>query len=66
MAAVCFPAFWLDTITRMAVSNIVEISTIFATAATLHASGVTDTRTSSKAAEALRPIAGVLTFAVCR
>jgi Mn2+/Fe2+ NRAMP family transporter len=34
------------------------------TAATLNASGVTDIQTSSQAAEALRPIAGVFTFAL--
>ena len=48
----------------MAVSNLVAIAIIFATAATLHANGVTDIQTSSQAAEALRPIAGVLTFAI--
>ena len=37
---------------------------IFATAATLNANGVTDIQTSSQAAEALRPIAGVFTFAL--
>lgn len=37
---------------------------IFATAVTLHASGVTIIQTSSQAAEALRPIAGAFTFAV--
>jgi NRAMP (natural resistance-associated macrophage protein)-like metal ion transporter len=54
----------IDTVTGMAASNLVAIFIIFATAATLHASGVTDIQTSSQAAEALRPVAGVFTFAV--
>ncbi len=53
-----------DTVFGMAVSNLVAIFIIYATAATLHASGVTDIQTSSQAAEALRPIAGDFTFAV--
>ena len=53
-----------DTITGMAASNAVAIFIIFATAATLHASGVTDIQTSSQAAEALRPLAGRFAFAV--
>jgi NRAMP (natural resistance-associated macrophage protein)-like metal ion transporter len=52
----------LDTMVGMAVSNIIALFIIIATAATLHASGVTDIQTSSQAAEALRPIAGALTF----
>lgn len=53
-----------DTIVGMAVSNIIAIFIIFATAATLNANGVTDIQTSAQAAEALRPIAGVFTFAL--
>jgi NRAMP (natural resistance-associated macrophage protein)-like metal ion transporter len=53
-----------DTVIGMAFSNVIAIFIIFATAATLHAAGVTDIQTSSQAAEALRPIAGVFTFAV--
>ena len=64
MAAASFARIRLDTITGMAVSNVVAIAIIFATAATLHANGVPDIQTSSQAAEALRPIAGVLTFAL--
>jgi Mn2+/Fe2+ NRAMP family transporter len=37
---------------------------IFSTAATLNSHGITNIQTSSDAAEALRPIAGVFTFAV--
>jgi Mn2+/Fe2+ NRAMP family transporter len=53
-----------DTIVGMGVSNLIAVFIIFATAATLNASGVTNIQTSSQAAEALRPIAGVLTFAL--
>ncbi|WP_158809081.1 NRAMP family divalent metal transporter [Beijerinckia sp. L45] len=51
-----------DTIVGMGVSNLIALCIIFATAATLNASGVTNIQTSSQAAEALRPVAGVLTF----
>jgi NRAMP (natural resistance-associated macrophage protein)-like metal ion transporter len=54
----------LDTVVGMIFSNIVSVFIIFATAATLNAHGVTDIQTSAQAAEALRPIAGVFTFAV--
>ncbi len=54
----------LDTIVGMGVSNLVALFIVIATAATLNASGVTDIQTSSQAAEALRPIAGVFTFAL--
>ena len=53
-----------DTVVGMGVSNVVAIFIIFATAATLHANGVTDIQTSAQAAEALRPIAGIFTFAL--
>lgn len=53
-----------DTIVGMGISNLVALFIILATAATLHASGITDIQTSSQAAEALRPIAGAFTFAV--
>jgi NRAMP (natural resistance-associated macrophage protein)-like metal ion transporter len=53
-----------DTLTGMAFSNLVSLAIIFATAATLHASGVHDITTSSQAAEALRPIAGQFAFAM--
>jgi NRAMP (natural resistance-associated macrophage protein)-like metal ion transporter len=54
----------IDTIVGMGISNLIALFIIFATAATLNASGVTDIQTSSQAAEALRPIAGVFTFAL--
>jgi Mn2+/Fe2+ NRAMP family transporter len=53
-----------DTVVGMGFSHLVALFIIFATAATLNASGVTDIQTSSQAAEALRPIAGVFTFAL--
>jgi NRAMP (natural resistance-associated macrophage protein)-like metal ion transporter len=53
-----------DTLFGMAVSNLVALFIIFATAATLNANGVTDIQTSSQAAEALRPIAGEFAFAL--
>lgn len=54
----------IDTLTGMAFSNLIAIAIVFATAATLHAHGVHQIETSSQAAEALRPIAGQLTFAM--
>jgi Mn2+/Fe2+ NRAMP family transporter len=48
----------IDTMVGMAFSNIIAISIIITTAATLHAKGVTDIQSSSQAAEALKPIAG--------
>ena len=54
----------MDTVLGMGISNVIALCIIYATAATLHASGVTDIQTSSQAAEALRPIAGRATFAV--
>src|SRR5262245_19058934 len=52
----------LDTYIGMALSNLVALAIIITTAATLHASGVTDIATSSQAAEALRPVAGPFAF----
>jgi NRAMP (natural resistance-associated macrophage protein)-like metal ion transporter len=54
----------LDTYIGMGFSNIVALFIIIATAATLHAHGITNIQTSSQAAEALRPIAGKFAFAV--
>ena len=53
-----------DTIIGMGFSNLIAVFIIFATAATLNASGITDIQTSSQAAEALRPIAGNFAFAL--
>ena len=54
----------LDTYVGMGYSNIISLFIIITTAATLNAHGITDIQTSSQAAEALRPIAGVFTFAL--
>jgi Mn2+/Fe2+ NRAMP family transporter len=52
----------LDTIVGMAFSNLVAFFIILCAAATLHAAGITRIETSAQAAEALRPLAGDLTF----
>ena len=54
----------IDTLVGMGFSNIVALSIIVTTAATLHAHGVTDIQSSAQAAEALRPIAGNFAFAL--
>lgn len=54
----------VDTLFGMGVSNLVAMSIILATAATLNAKGVTDIQSSAQAAEALRPVAGDLAFAL--
>ncbi len=59
-----FARIRVDTIVGMGVSNLIAVCIIYATAATLHATGVTTIQTSSQAAEALRPIAGELSFVV--
>ena len=51
-----------DTFVGMGFSNLIALFIILATAATLHANGVTDIQTSAQAAEALRPIAGPFAF----
>jgi Mn2+/Fe2+ NRAMP family transporter len=48
----------------MALSNLVALFIVWTTAATLNAHGATDIATAAQAAEALRPIAGDLAFAV--
>lgn len=53
-----FERIRLDTLIGMAFSNIVALSIIVATAATLHDKGITNVETSAQAAEALKPIAG--------
>jgi NRAMP (natural resistance-associated macrophage protein)-like metal ion transporter len=52
----------LDTIVGMTFSNLIAFFIILSTAATLHQAGITDIQTSAQAAEALRPLAGDLTF----
>jgi len=53
-----------DTYVGMGYSNVISLFIIVSAAATLNAHGVTNIQTSAQAAEALRPIAGVLTFAI--
>ncbi|MFA6154785.1 NRAMP family divalent metal transporter [Mesorhizobium sp.] len=53
-----------DTLFGMGFSNLVAMVIIIATAATLHANGITQIQTSSQAAEALRPVAGEFAFAI--
>ena len=54
----------LDTLVGMGFSHIVALFIVVATAATLHVHGVRDIESASQAAEALRPIAGDLAFAL--
>jgi Mn2+/Fe2+ NRAMP family transporter len=54
----------LDTYVGMGYSNLISLFIIITTAATLNAHGITNINTSAQAAEALRPIAGVFTFAL--
>jgi Mn2+/Fe2+ NRAMP family transporter len=53
-----------DTLVGMGFSNLISLTIVYATAATLHKSGITDIQTSAQAAEALRPIAGQFAFAM--
>ena len=52
----------LDTSVGMVFSNVIAFFIILTTAAVLHTSGVTNIRSAAEAAEALRPLAGNLTF----
>jgi Mn2+/Fe2+ NRAMP family transporter len=52
----------LDTSVGMAFSNIIAFFIILTTAAVLNAGGVTNIRSAAEADEALRPLAGDLTF----
>ncbi|MTV40127.1 divalent metal cation transporter [Duganella radicis] len=54
----------IDTVTGMGFSNLVAMFIMLTTAATLGAHGVTHIGSSAQAAEALRPIAGDLAFAL--
>ena len=52
----------VDTLVGMAVTHLTALSIVIATAATLHAHGITQIASADQAAEALRPIAGNFTF----
>jgi NRAMP (natural resistance-associated macrophage protein)-like metal ion transporter len=54
----------LDTYIGMAFSNAVALAIMITAAATLHGAGITDIDSSSRAAEALRPVAGPFAFAL--
>jgi len=64
LSASAFRHIARDTWTGMIVSNLIAFFIIVTTAATLHAHGLTKITTAAEAAEALRPIAGVFTFAL--
>ncbi|MGE3691161.1 MAG: NRAMP family divalent metal transporter [Novosphingobium sp.] len=53
-----------DTLVGMGFSHLVALFIMVATAATLHAHGVSDIESAAQAAQALRPIAGDLAFAL--
>jgi len=54
----------IDTIAGMLASNLIALAIMIATAATLHAHGITNINTAAEAAQALRPIAGRFAFAL--
>ncbi len=53
-----------DTVIGMAFSNLIAFFIMLCAAVTLHMNGKTDIQSASQAAEALRPIAGNLTFSL--
>jgi Mn2+/Fe2+ NRAMP family transporter len=57
-----FTRIRIDTLTGMAVSNVVGLAIMIATAATLHAAGKTNIQTAADAASALEPLAGKFAF----
>ena len=52
----------IDTFVGMALSNLIALAIMLATAATLHAKGITAIGSAAEAAEALAPIAGRFAF----
>ncbi len=57
-----FARMRIDTLVGMAVSNLVGLAIMIATAATLHAAGKADIQTAADAARALEPLAGRFAF----
>lgn len=53
-----------DTLVGMGFSHLVALFIVVATAATLHANGIRNIESAAQAAQALRPIAGELAFAL--
>ena len=58
-----FTRIRIDTIAGMLVSNLIALAIMIATAATLHADGVTNINTAADAARRWKPIAGRFAFA---
>lgn len=54
----------IDTIAGMLASNLIALAIMIATAATLHAHGITNINTAADAASALKPIAGRFAFSL--
>lgn len=54
----------IDTIAGMAMSNLIALAIMIATAATLHTHGITQINSAAQAASALKPIAGNFAFAL--
>lgn len=63
-APYAFARIRADTAMGMGFSNLIAISIIMMTAATLHAHGVTNVQSSGQAAQALEPIAGPFAYIV--
>ena len=59
-----FRRIGIDTLAGMAMSNIVALAIIWATAATIHQHGSGNIQTAADAAKALRPVAGEHAFAL--
>jgi NRAMP (natural resistance-associated macrophage protein)-like metal ion transporter len=57
-----FTRMRLDTFSGMAISNVVAITIMIGTAATLNAAGITEINTAADAAKALQPVAGQFAF----
>jgi len=57
-----FQRMRIDTFFGMAVSNLIALSIMIGTAATLHAAGKTDIQSAADAANALKPVAGPFAF----
>jgi NRAMP (natural resistance-associated macrophage protein)-like metal ion transporter len=57
-----FKRMRLDTFSGMAISNVVALTIMIGTAATLNAAGITEINTAADAAKALQPVAGQFAF----
>jgi len=63
-AVAAFTRIRADTLVGMAFSNIIALSIMITTAATLNKAGIKEIATSAQAAQALKPIAGEFAFVV--